>query len=311
MISVEPVFNREENLLLKLFSSRIKTKKSYAYTLQELKETIKKDLLNITSEDINLYIENLRKNRQAKTTIRRKYYQLFSFYNFLEDEMIIDSNPLKKIPVPKASQQLKMERTLTFENLEILLEVLEDYFPYRDYVFTLLLATTGMRLGEALNLKWSDFFLDDNGLIGVKIRDKRYLRIFDFVWSGLDTYRKEFLQVDESYLREDYHIFIAEKQLSSYRTYPGLVKPITSDWIRKTYVKACEMADIPLVTAKDIRHTYTMLTMKMGFSGETIRDQVGWSSTQFLNRYHGIVEQLDLPINKHVEEYFKAIFRYK
>jgi len=66
-----------------------------------------------------------------------------------------------------------------------------------------------------------------------------------------------------------------------------------------------------LVTAKDIRHTYTMLTMKMGFSGETIRDQVGLSSTQFLNRYHGIVEQLDLPINKHVEEYFKAIFRYK
>lgn len=302
--------NREEKLLFRLFSANIKAKKSYIHTLTELKEFVNKDLLDITTKDVELYLENLRKSEQARTTVRRKYYQLFSFYNFLEeDQLLIEPNPLKKIPVPKASNQVKMERTLSFEDLEVLLKTLEDHFPYRDYVLTLLIATTGLRLGEALNLKWSSFFIDDNGLIGAEI-NKRYVRIFDFVWTKLDTYRKEFLGVDESYLGENYYVFIGEKQLNNYKTYPALVKPITGDWVRKTYVKACEMADINLVTAKDIRHTYTMLTMKMGMPAEDIKNQVGWSSTQFLNRYHGVVEMLDTPINKHVEEYFKLIFRH-
>lgn len=301
---------KEELELFKNFSSGIKSKKSYNFTLSELKSICDKDLLEINSDDIEKYLSLLNEKGQAKTTIRRKYHQLFSFYNYLFEEMIIEFNPLKKVPTPEASKQIKIERTLTFENLELLLKVLEDYFPYRDYVFTLLLATTGIRLGEGLNLKWADFFIDDNNLVGATVSSgnrKRYIRIFDFVWEELNAYRKDILQVNESYLKEDYYIFIGEKQLSNYRTYPDIVKPITGDWIRKTYVKACEIAAIPLVTAKDIRHTYTMLTMKMGFPGDDIKKQVGWSSTDFLNRYHGVVEQLDTPINKHVEEYFVKI----
>lgn len=302
---------KEELELFKKFSTGMKSKKSYAYTLSELKSVIgDKDLLLVKSDDINKYLDTLNKNGQSKTTIRRKYHQLFSFYNFLLDEMLIESNPLKKVPTPKASKQIKMERTLTFDNLKVLLEVLENYFPYRDYVFTLLLATTGIRQGEGLNLKWSDFFIDDNNLVGAIVSSgsrKRYVRIFDFVWKELDNYRKDILQVDESYLKEDYYIFIGEKQLSNYRTYPASVKPVTGDWMRKTYVKACEIADIPLVTAKDIRHTYTMLTMKLGLPADDIKEQVGWSSTDFLNRYHGVVEQLNAPINKYVEEFFKDI----
>ena len=301
---------KEELELFKDFSSGMKSKESYNFTLSELKTISGKDLLEINSDDIENYLNTLKEKGQAKTTIRRKYHQLFSFYNYLFEEMIIGSNPLKKVPVPKASKQIKIERTLTFENLELLLEILENYFPYRDYVFTLLLATTGIRLGEGLSLKWSDFFIDDNGLVGATVSSgnrKRYIRIFDFVWEKLNTYREDILQVNESYLKENYYVFIGEKQLNNYKTYPGIVKPVTGDWIRKTYVKACEIAEISLVTAKDIRHTYTMLTMKMGLPGEDIKNQVGWSSTDFLNRYHGVVEQLDTPINKHMEEYFKKI----
>ena len=61
-----------------------------------------------------------------------------------------------------------------------------------------------------------------------------------------------------------------------------------------------------LVTSKDIRHSYTMLCIKLGSPGEEIKDQLGWSSTQFLFRYNGVVEMLDSPINNMVEEYFKG-----
>lgn len=300
----------EELTLFKAFSSNMKFKRNYNFTLSELKNVSNKKLLEIDSDDINKYLETLNKKDQANTTIRRKYHQLFSFYNYLYEEMIINSNPFRDIPTPKASKQIKIERTLTFENLELFLDVLKKQFPYREYVFTLLLATTGMRLREGLNLKWSDFFIDNNEFIGVILKSsnrKRYIRIFDFVWNELNKYRENILMVDKTYLKEDYYIFIGEKQLNNYKLYPGIVKPVTGDWIRKTYVKACEIAEIPLVTAKDIRHTYTMLIMKMGLPGEEIKKQVGWSSTDFLNRYHGVVEQLNAPINKHVEEYFEKI----
>lgn len=291
-------------------SMKAKTKDSYMYVLSELKDFTNKDLIDINSEDIKKYIEYLNNEKQAKTTIRRKYHQLFSYYNFLEDEFVIKYNPLKAVPTPKASKQIKMERTLTFENLEVLLNTLKEHFPYRDYVFTLLLATTGLKLSEALNIKWTDFFIDNNNYIGIRIGNKnnpRYVRIFDFVWEEINQYREDYLKVDESYLNEDYYVFIGEKQLNNYRAYPGNVKPITGDWIRKTYVNACETAQIPLVTAKDIRHTYTMLTMKLGAREGEIQEQLGWSSTQFIERYHGVVEQLNSPINKHVEDYFKKI----
>lgn len=291
-------------------SMKAKTKDSYMYVLSELKDFTNKDLIDINSEDIKKYIEHLNNEKQAKTTIRRKYHQLFSYYNFLEGEFVIKQNPLKAVPTPKASKQIKMERTLTFENLEVLLNTLKEHFPYRDYVFTLLLATTGLKLSEALNIKWTDFFIDNNNYIGIRIGNKnnpRYVRIFDFVWEEINQYREDYLKVDESYLNEDYYVFIGEKQLNNYRAYPGNVKPITGDWIRKTYVNACETAQIPLVTAKDIRHTYTMLTMKLGAREGEIQEQLGWSSTQFIERYHGVVEQLNSPINKYVEEYFEKI----
>lgn len=306
------LLNSNELVLFNNFSKNLKSKRGYIYTLSELKDVADKDLIDIESNDIKDYLNYLRNKNQANTTIQRKYHQLFSFYNYLYDELIIEENPLRKVPTPKASYQLKIERTLTFDDLELLLDTLKEYFPLREYVLTLLIATTGIRLGEALNLKWSDIFIDDSGLIGAVVGNKgneRYVRIFDFIWDEIDKYRTEYLKVGENYLNEDYHIFISESNLKKYKEYPSLVKPITGDWIRKTYVKACEIAGIPLVTAKDIRHTYTMLTMKMGIKGEEIKEQVGWSSLRFLNRYHGIVEQLNTPINKYVKEYYKSIIK--
>lgn len=301
------LLSNNELVMFDKFAVNLKSKKDYIHTLSELKFVAEKDLIDVSVQDVKTYLDYLKRNKQASTTIQRKYHQLFSFYNYLYDELIIQENPLRKIPTPKANFQVKIERTLTFENLDIFLDVLKNHFSIREYVLTLLLATTGMRLGEALQLKWSNLFIDNNDKIGAIVGKKgseRYIRIFDFVWDLLDKYRIDYLNVDESYLNEDYYIFIPENKLKMYRQYPDLVKPITRDWIRKTYVKACEIAGIPLVTAKDIRHTYTMLTMKLGVKAEEIKEQVGWSSIKFLNRYHGVVELLDTPINRYVEEYY-------
>lgn len=296
--------NRDESRYFEWFSRNLQNKRSYVTLLKDFKSYMEKDLKKATSEDISSYLSSLKNNNNTK---RRKYHQLLSFYNFLFDEMIIDSNPVRKVTAPKASKQVKIERTLKFENLKKLLEVLKEHFHYRDYLITLIIATTGMKLGEARNLKWSDFFIDNNGLIGARVGNKknqRYVRIFNFVWEALIEYKVKYLEVGDNYLKEDFIIFFSDYQLTLYKTSPKIVKPISTDWLKKTYTKACEMLEIPLVTAKDIRHNYAMLSMKLGSESEEIKDQLGWSSTQFIYRYNGVVEQLNSPVNKKVEEYY-------
>jgi hypothetical protein len=48
-----------------------------------------------------------------------------------------------------------------------------------------------------------------------------------------------------------------------------------------------------------------MLCIKLGSPAESIKDQLGWSSTQFMYQYNGVVEMLESPINKAVGEFFK------
>lgn len=304
------MFNDNEVLLFNNFSANIKTKDSYKALLEEFKGYIEKDLLTVVPEDVEGFLKSRKKNNN--NTKRRKYHQLLSFYNYLLENYKIESNPVRSVSPPKASKQINIERTLEFDELHKLLNVLKEHFSLRDYLFTLLIATTGMKLGEVRKLMWSDFFIDDNDNIGVLIGpkdNKRYIKIFNFVWETIDEYRRDYLKVNESYLSEDYYLFFPQNKLNLYRIYPKMVKPISRDWITKTYSKACDMAGIPFVTSKDIRHCYTMLSIKLGVDLHGIKDQLGWSNTSFINRYHGIVEILSSPLNKLIEDYYTDLFK--
>lgn len=298
--------NNDELALFNKFSNGLRSKKEYLFLLNEFKTYIEVDLVDATSELIKGFLSQLDNNNNTK---RRKYHQLLSFYNFLLDEMIIDRNPVREVKPPKASKQIKLDRTLEFKNIPLLISHLKESYPFRDYLITLIIATTGLKVTEARTLKWSDFFIDNNNLIGAAVGNKdnkRYVRIFDFVWEEINKHRDQ-LGVDESYMKDDYFLFFSENQSQLYRTYPKMVKPLSSDWLKKTYTKACADLNIPLVTSKDIRHSYTMLCIKLGSPVEDIKEQLGWSSSQFIFRYNGVVELLDSPINNIVEDYYLDI----
>lgn len=287
------------------FSKGIKSKRTYSKVLDELGAFCECDLLEVTPSMIEGYLDSLDNNNNTK---KRKYHQLLSFYNYLFDRMLIEKNPVRSVPVPKASKQIKIDRTISFDNVFRLLELLKSSYAFRDYLITLIIATTGMKLSEVTSLSWDDFFVDSSENIGVMVgsdENNRYVRIFDFVWDEINDYR-ESLGVTEDFMKSGHYLFFAENQKANYLSNPALVKPISTGWIKKVHTKACEELNIPLVTSKDIRHSYTMLCIKLGSPGEEIKDQLGWSSTQFLFRYNGVIEMLDSPINNMVEEYFKG-----
>ena len=70
------------------------TLKAYKIDLTQFFEFVKVDLLN--RNNIEDYVTNLHKKYKQKT-IKRKIASVKAFYNYLEEQEVIDNNPFKKL----------------------------------------------------------------------------------------------------------------------------------------------------------------------------------------------------------------------
>ncbi|NBG87263.1 tyrosine-type recombinase/integrase [Isachenkonia alkalipeptolytica] len=290
-----------------------RARKDYRREIVTFQKFTDKNLLAVDKQDIEKYLTELKK-KKAATTVQRIYHQLGTFYHELYKAEKIRSNPFFKVEKPKASKQVKKERVPSFQELEELLKVLGEEFSLRDYGMVLLICTTGIRLKEALYTKWSDFLLDRDNNLGLRVRKgtyDRYVKIYPEVWEVLDQYRKEVLRVQEHYWKEDYYIFISRNDREDYRRYPDIIKPVSESWLRPVLVSACEKAKIPLYTAKDLRHANAMYALKLGASPEEIQVQLGWNNKNFVNRYNGVIASLEKSANDYTHRYFTGIIKEK
>ncbi len=286
-----------------------RTRKDYRREIHRFKDFLQKDLREAEKQNIEDYLRELKKTKTA-TTVQRIYHQLGTFYHELYKSEKISSNPFFKVQKPKASKQVKKERVPSFQELEKLLRVMKEEFSLRDYGLVLLISTTGVRLKEALNTKWSDFLLDGDNHLGLRVKKgsyDRYVKIYPEVWEILNRYREEVLQVEDYYLKEDYHIFISRNDREDYRKYPDIIRPVSESWLRPVMVSACEKAGIPLYTAKDLRHANAMYALKMGASPKQIQEQLGWNNENFVNRYHGVIASLEKSANDYTHGYFAKV----
>ncbi len=284
-----------------------RTKKDYKRELNSFKDFIKMDLVKASDQDGKKYLDFLRKKNKASSTIRRIYDQLNVFYNYLFREGYIDFNPFYKIEKPRASKQVRLERTPSPEDLEKLLTTLKDNFDIRDFAAIMLILTTGRRLSQALSVKWNDFVRGEEH-IGLKVSysPPKLIKIFDFVWDLINQYRLV-NGIPDNYLTKPYYIFINNKNSDTYLCNPGEVNHITPDWIRKVMEEACELAEIPLYTAKDLRHAFALYALNLGSSLEVVTNQMDWSNKSQATKYIGVIEQLLLPTGTYTESFFKKL----
>ena len=149
----------ENNKLLKLFisSKRVegcseKTLNYYEKTINHLFEHIDKRLDYVSTNDLRDYLGEYRSNRNiSKTTADNIRRILSSFFGWLEDEDYILKNPVRRIRKIKKGRVFK--DVLTDEHLEILRDNCDDI---RDLAILELLISTGIRVGELVNLNIDD-----------------------------------------------------------------------------------------------------------------------------------------------------------
>ena len=129
-----------------------KTISYYNSTIRKMINNLNKSIENINTEDIRIYLSNFKeKNNSSKVTVDNLRRIFSSFFSFLEDEDYISKNPVRRIHRIKTGRVVK--EILTDENLEILRD---NCSHIRDLAILELLFSTGIRVGELVNLDIDD-----------------------------------------------------------------------------------------------------------------------------------------------------------
>ena len=120
--------------------------------------TYELDLAGVKYMHVRDYIANLMETEVGANSIGRKLSTLRSFYKYLCQRQVLDSNPLRLIKAPKVPKRLPV--FVDSEKMDDLLDSAEifdsSFASMRDRLIIETLFGTGIRLSELIGLKESD-----------------------------------------------------------------------------------------------------------------------------------------------------------
>ncbi len=129
-----------------------RTKQYYKSTLVMLENRTDIHFTHMTTDHLRTYLTDYQKiNNCSKVSIDNIRRNLSSFFSWLEEENYILKSPMKRIHKIKTDKVIK--ETLSDEALECLRDSCDNL---RDLAIIDLLASTGMRVGELVNINIED-----------------------------------------------------------------------------------------------------------------------------------------------------------
>lgn len=138
-----------------------RTIKYYKEIIEKFVNNFDKSIKQISTNEIRNYLSNYKDNSSCgSTTIDNIRRVLSSFFSWLEDEDYIIKSPVRRIHKIKTAVVVK--EVLTDENLERLRDECENI---RDLSLIELLISTGMRVGELVNLDINSLNFEDRSCI--------------------------------------------------------------------------------------------------------------------------------------------------
>ncbi len=215
----------------------------------------------------------------AVKTIRNTHTVLRKALSDAERLGLIVRNPAAAAR-PPADVRKEQETWSSDELREFLEAVAED----RLYAFYVLLATTGMRRGEALGLRWRDLDLDGAELHIVQTlvainyrpvvttpktkRSRRLIYLDDGSVGVLRSHRSaqrvERLSAGPAWDSQNDLVFCDEMG--------GLLNP---DWISRDFRIKIRKAMVRDIRLHDLRHTYATLALKGGVHPKVVSERLG------------------------------------
>jgi integrase len=226
---------------------------------------------DITRGKVKDFLMDKMNEGYAKSTVIHMKNVISSVLNKALDDEIIQANPAHRLGKNFLVEKRKAKaiNPLSRSELKKLLDTVQKGFSDH-YSLFLLLARTGMRIGEALALKWDD--LDFTG---------RFITVEKSLVRGIISTPK-----NGKGRRVDMSLQLAEAlRNNTFRSEYVFTNPsgtlIDKDvWRRRIFLKALEKADLRRIRVHDLRHSYATLRISKGDNIQDVAKQLGHHSVK-------------------------------
>lgn len=260
---------------------------TYLNALNHLNNEIKKDILKLTSKDIENFISELELESSSISNYLSAYK---TFYNYYIKIGQISINPIDKVDTPKLSKHLPTY--LTVEEVDKLLDIeIKDAFSARNKSILELLYATGLRISELINLEFKNIDLNDCIVrIMGKGSKERIVPINDLAIKYLKIYVK------------DYRYKLVKTEQNNYVYLNNHGKKMTRQGVFKMIKKRTLETGIKKdVSPHTLRHSIATHMLENGADLRIIQEFLGHESIGTTQIYTHLTNQ---KLKKNYMEYF-------
>jgi len=201
------------------------------------------------------------------------------------DDEVIQANPALQLGKNflKVKDQKDTINTITSEELKQLLDTVERHFP-GDYPLFLLLARTGLRIGEALALKWNDIDFNNRS---IEVCRNFYRNRITKPKNGKTRLVDMSLQLSKTLKAHNLNckkkgLALGLGDLPEYvftNKYGRLIN--LYEWRKQIFYKVIKKSGVKKIRIHDLRHTYATLRISKGDNVADVSNQLGHHSVKF------------------------------
>ncbi|MGL5691405.1 MAG: tyrosine-type recombinase/integrase [Bacteroidales bacterium] len=261
----------------------------------------------IESCHISDYFRKLQDENFAVSTIQKHKSVLEQLFQHAQSLNLINISP---VPRYKVSKKRKKDHN-TWSVKEIF-EFLESVKGQPIYMPVLLASLTGMRAGEVLALKWKDIDLEKKMLTINKAKDfdntlkspkndssRRTINLMGEIISELEAHKllqkKAKLQQGAAYHKSDFVCTLANG------------KPMTPNYLTKTFPRKVKQYNFPQIRFHDLRHSFATISLSNGLHAKIVQEILGHSSIKVtLDTYSHVLPTVHQEAMNKIEKIFNA-----
>ena len=238
----------------------------------------KKNVLTIKQMTIDAYIEHLKDDGKANSTISRTTASLKKFYTYLFENEKVKLNPVKGVEVPRVKKKIP-EALTTREMVKLLNQPkTTDLKGIRDKAMLELLYATGIKVTELISLNLRDVDLK-GGMLSLSSRNERYI-----------PFGKEASEALENYIKKARGYLVKDSKVKNlFVNYNGT--PLSRQGFWKILRGYAESAGIKAeINAQTLRNSFAVHLLQNGADINAVSEMLGHNDVVTTRVYNQVLK---------------------